>query len=211
VTEFPGRREPLGRRRSRALLVARAAAILLLGVLLAVLVWSVIQPSSGAGLVAAVKRGEQPRAPEFDLPVIWNRQATWPSRARPALADERVVLAELEGTPVVLNFWASWCIPCRKEAPDLAAAARAHRDQLAFLAINVRDLVPDARRFLEELDVPFPSVRDGSERTLSPYGLTGLPQTYYIDARGRIAGRAVGALSRAELERGIAPLLREQP
>jgi len=203
--------EPAGRRPSRTLVVAQAAAILLVAALLALLVWKVVQPTSGAGLVAAIKRGERPPAPAFDLPVIWNRPATWPARVRPALDDDRVSLAELRGTPVVLNFWASWCIPCKEEAPFLAGAARAHRRDVAFLGMDIQDLTQDARRFLDELDVPYPSVRDGSDRTLSAYGLTGVPETYYVDARGRIAGHSVGAVSRAELERSIAPLLRERP
>lgn len=207
MTEGPGPIEPVTRRPSRALVVAQAAAVLLVASLLALLVWKVVQESSGASLVAAIKRGERPPAPAFALPVIWDRPAVWPARVRPALADGRVALAELRGAPVVLNFWASWCIPCKEEAPFLAASARAHRREVAFLGIDIQDLTPDARRFLEELDVPYPSVRDGTDRTLSAYGLTGVPETYYIDARGRIAGHAVGAVSRAELERGIAPLL----
>lgn len=210
MTEGPGPAEPVARP-SRALVVAQGAAVALVASLLALLVWKLVQESSGASLVAAIKRGERPPAPAFDLPVIWNRPTMWPARVRPALTDGRVGLAELRGTPVVLNFWASWCIPCKEEAPFLAAAARAHRPDLAFLGVDIQDLTSDARRFLEELDVPYSSVRDGSDRTLSAYGLTGVPETYYIDASGRIAGHAVGAVSRAELERGITPLLRGVP
>ena len=139
--------------------------------------------------------------------MIWNRPALWPERTRPALADGEVALAELRGTPVVLNFWASWCILCREEAPHLAAAARAHRLDVAFLGLDVQDLTGDARGFLRKLRVPYPSVRDGSDRAYSAYGLTGVPETYYIDADGRIVAHAVGAVSRRELERDLRLLI----
>lgn len=198
--ERPGRRQGV-------LAVAQVAAVALVVALLGLLVWRVVHGSEGGALVAAIKRGERPAAPAFELPVIWSRPVLWPERARPALADGEVALAELRGTPVVLNFWASWCIPCREEAPHLAAAARAHRRDVAFLGLDVQDLTGDARGFLRKLRVPYPSVRDGSDRAYSAYGLTGVPETYYIDANGRIVAHALGAVSRRELERDIRPLI----
>lgn len=199
---------PAGRR-LRPLVVAQTLAVGLVLALLGLLVWKVAYGGEGGRLVAAIKRGERPSAPAFSLPVIWNRPRTWPARARPALADGTVALGELRGTPVVLNFWASWCIPCKEEAPFLAAAARAHRRDIAVLGIDIQDFESDARRFLQKLDVPYPSVRDGTPKTHSAYGLTGVPETYYIDAQGRIVEHAVGAVSRQELEAGIAKLRKE--
>jgi cytochrome c biogenesis protein CcmG/thiol:disulfide interchange protein DsbE len=187
--------------------LVQVLALVFVALLLALLVWKVAHNSSGAGLVAAIKRGERPAAPTFDLPVIWNRPDMWPQRVRPALADDRISLVELRGTPVVLNFWASWCIPCKEEAPHLAAAARAYRRNVAFLGLDIQDFVADARRFLDRLDVPYSSVRDSSSRSYGAYGLTGVPETYYIDARGRIVAHAVGAVSREELERDLVRLL----
>ncbi len=199
-------RGPGRKRRLRPLLLARLLALSLVAALLGLLVWKVLQDSSGAGLVAAIERGDRPPAPAFDLPVIWDKRQTWPARARPALADGRVRLAELRGTPVVLNFWASWCIPCKEEAPYLAEAAGAYRKDIAFLGLDIQDFAQDARRFLDRLDVPYPSVRDGGSGSYRAYGLTGVPETYYIDGRGRIVAHAVGAVSREELERDIALL-----
>jgi cytochrome c biogenesis protein CcmG/thiol:disulfide interchange protein DsbE len=159
-----------------------------------------------AGLVAAVTRGGQPAAPAFDLPVIWSRPGNWPRRARSALTDNRVKLGELRGTPLLLNFWASWCIPCKEEAPLLAAFARAHRSDVAFLGLDIQDFTSDARRFLHRLDVPYPSVRESGDKTHRAYGLTGVPETYDIDGRRRIVAHGTGAVSREELERGIALL-----
>lgn len=199
------------RRRSRSLAVAQGLAIGLVVALFGLLVWKVAYGGEGAELVSAVKRGERPEAPAFSLPVIWSRPQVWPERVRPALADARVDLAELRGTPVVLNFWASWCIPCKEEAPYLAAAALAHRREVAFLGIDIQDFESDARDFLRELDVPYPSVRDGTSKTPDAYGLTGVPETYYLDAEGRIVEHATGAVSRRELEAGIAQVLPEAP
>jgi len=191
----------------RPFLVVQFLAFASVALLLSLLVWKVAHGSSGASLAAAIKRGERPAAPEFDLPVIWNRPHAWPERVRPALADKRVALTELRGTPVVLNFWASWCIPCKEEAPHFAAAARAYGRRVAFLGLDIQDFVADATRFLERLEVPYPSVRDGSPDTYGDYGLTGVPETYYIDSRGRIVAHAAGAISGEELERDLAVLL----
>lgn len=189
--------------------VAQSVAVLFVAGLLGLLLWKVVAGSPGAGFVSAIKRGDRPAAPAFDLPVIWNRTGLWPASVRNAAADGRISLAELRGHPVVLNFWASWCIPCKEEAPYFAAAARAHESKVVFLGLDVQDLVPDARRFLDRLDVPYASVRDGSPKSYSAYGLTGVPETYFIDSRGHVVAHAAGALSGRELETKIAVLLAE--
>lgn len=214
-TRAPGSSSPAppeethGRRGIRPTHVAQAAAISLVAALLGLLVWKLGAGSAGAGFVNAIERGQKPSAPAFDLPVIWSRTDLWPAAVRSAVDDGRLSLAELRGHPVVLNFWASWCIPCREEAPSFDASARAHRGKVAFLGLDVQDLVPDARRFLDELDVPYVSVHDGTPKSYGAYGLTGVPETYFIDAQGRVVAHAAGAVSRRELEASIAVLLAE--
>ena len=83
----------------------------------------------------------------------------------------------------------------------LAASTRAHERDVRFIGIDVQDLRSDALAFLREFDIPYVSVRDGGDETYRAYGLTGVPETYYLDSTGRIVGH--GAVSRAELERGI--------
>jgi cytochrome c biogenesis protein CcmG/thiol:disulfide interchange protein DsbE len=107
----------------------------------------------------------------------------------------------------VLNFWASWCVPCKHEAPLLAASARQHAGEVAFLGIDVQDFKSDARRFLRRYRANYPSVRDGGSSTYSRYGLTGLPETYYLDARGRIIAHSPGEVRSDELEAGIERIL----
>jgi cytochrome c biogenesis protein CcmG, thiol:disulfide interchange protein DsbE len=176
--------------------------------LLGLLAWATLTAGEGKTLVTRVAAGKRPPAPGFELAVIWPRAQTWPRTLRPALADGRLALSELRGHPVVINFWASWCIPCREEAPILGASARAHAGEVAFLGIDVQDLRADALGFLREFAVPFVSVRDRSNKAIDDYGLTGVPETYYVDRRGRVAAHWPGPVSRDTLEDGIAAALR---
>jgi cytochrome c biogenesis protein CcmG/thiol:disulfide interchange protein DsbE len=181
----------------------RVGAVLVVLALIAVFAWRIVDKGRGAELVTEIEDGSKPAAPEFALPVIWDRFDTWPENARAALVDGSVSLRELRGYPVVINFWASWCGPCKDEAPRLDASSRAHRGRVIFLGIDVQDFESDARRFLRRFDTPYVSVRDGGGSTYDDYGLTGVPETYWLDARGRIVAHYAGAISREQLEEGI--------
>jgi cytochrome c biogenesis protein CcmG, thiol:disulfide interchange protein DsbE len=185
----------------------RTSGLAVVFALLGLLVWATLHATRGESLVARIAGGDKPQAPHFDLAVIWPRDETWPPRLRRALGDGRLDLRELRGRPVVMNFWASWCIPCRDEAPLLNASARAHRGQIVFLGVNVQDLNEDALKFLREFDAPYVSIRDRNNKTFDDYGLTGVPETYYLDTRGRIVGHVPGAVSRRTLEQGVVELL----
>jgi cytochrome c biogenesis protein CcmG, thiol:disulfide interchange protein DsbE len=173
--------------------------------LLTLLVWRVVTDGRSGQLVRELRAGKKVPAPQFALPVIWPLAETWPKDARRALTDGRLSVGELRGYSVVINFWASWCVPCKNEAPRLAASARAHSGKVAFVGIDVLDFASDARRFLTRSDPPYVSVHSGGGRggAYDEYGLTGLPTTYWLDARGRIVTRYAGEISRRQLERGI--------
>ncbi len=192
---------------SRLRLLLQALAVAVVGLLIALLVQRTLAQGAGPGLVAEVKAGNKPPAPEFELPVLWPRAETWPASLRGSLADGRVSLRELRGHPVVINFWASWCGPCKDEAPRLAASAKRHAGEVVFLGIDVQDFKTDARRFLERYEANYVSVRDGGDSTYEDYGLTGLPETYYVDARGRVVAHDLGEVSAEALEAGIAQAL----
>ena len=179
------------------------ASALVLG-LLALLVYATLAAGRGRSLVEQISEGKKPPAPAFALGVLWPHTETWPKDAVAALGDGRLSLSELRGHPVVLNFWASWCVACKEEAPLLHAAARAHAGNVLFLGLDIQDLSGDARDFARQYRMNYVSVRDGGGGTYSAYGLTGVPETYYIDARGRIVAHSPGEVSRSDLEQGIA-------
>ena len=120
-----------------------------------------------------------------------------------------VALASLRGKPVVLNFWASWCEPCKSEAAALETAYRRYRAQgVVFLGIDYHDVTGDARTFLSHHDVTYTTLQDGSGMVGDRYGLTGVPETYFVDRRGRLVGFHIeGPITdsklAAEFKRGV--------
>jgi cytochrome c biogenesis protein CcmG/thiol:disulfide interchange protein DsbE len=190
-------------RQARPLLrLLQAVSVMLVAGLLALLIVRLTEASRGGDFVAAIRAGKKPPAPAFRLPVIWPHNETWPPALRP-LVNQRIGPRNLRGWPVVVNFWASWCIPCKGEAPILVAAAKEHSGKVAFLGLDTQDFTEDARGFLHHYKVNYVSVRDGSGSTNSTYGLTGIPETYFIDRRGRIVDHVIGQVSRQQLEAGI--------
>jgi cytochrome c biogenesis protein CcmG/thiol:disulfide interchange protein DsbE len=103
-----------------------------------------------------------------------------------------LALASLRGKPVVLNFWASWCVPCKGEATMLEGAWRQYRKQgVVFLGVDYHDVTGDARTFLSHHGVTYPTVQDGSGRIADSYGVSAVPETYFIDRRGRLVGEHI--------------------
>jgi len=188
----------------------RLAALSLVGGLLALLVWRVVNVGQGGRLVNAVREHKKPIAPDFRLSVLSPHTETWPRSTRD-LVTTKLALRSLRGRPVVINFWASWCIPCAHEAPRLAASAKEHEGRVLFLGVDMKDFAPDARKFLRRFDVNYVSVRDGGSGTYDAYGLTGLPETYFLDASGRIVAHTLGEISAAGLEDGIRQALGRAP
>jgi cytochrome c biogenesis protein CcmG, thiol:disulfide interchange protein DsbE len=191
-------------------LVLRLAALTLVAGLLALLVWRVVNAGQGGRLVNAVREHKKPIAPDFRLGVLWPHTETW-SRSTRGLATSKVELRSLRGRPVVLNFWASWCIPCAHEAPRLVASAKEHEGRVLFLGVDVKDFSSDARKFLRRFHINYVSVRDGGSGTYDAYGLTGLPESYFLDASGRIVEHKIGEISAGELEGGITQALGAGP
>ena len=105
-----------------------------------------------------------------------------------------LALEDLEGKPVVLNFWASWCAPCEDEAPLLKDAHRAYGDDISFVGVNIKDARSDALAFDEEWDLDYPDVRDEGSEIFRAYGLTGQPETFFIDSEGTIVEHVNGPI-----------------
>ena len=103
-------------------------------------------------------------------------------------ASGTIDLASLRGKPVVLNFFASWCEPCKAESKVLETAAQRYKNRVIFLGVDYHDVTSDGRHFLQAHGITYPTVQDGSGMVGDRYGLTGVPETYFIDAQGRLVG-----------------------
>ena len=116
-------------------------------------------------------------------------------------------LSEFRGKPLVLNFWASWCGPCKSEMPDLEAAYRKYGDQIHFLMVDltdgVQETVEKAAGYIAEQGYTFPVYFDSDMAGASAYGVTGIPVTYFIDAEGTFAAYYQGAMPAEVLQQGI--------
>lgn len=121
---------------------------------------------------------------------------------------ETIRLSDLRGKGVVLNFWASWCIPCRNEAPILEEAwLREKENGIIFLGLDYLDQDHVAKAFLEEFKVTYPNGPDLQSEAARSYGLTGVPETYFIDPNGEITGMKLAELtSMAELDSFLAKI-----
>jgi len=101
-------------------------------------------------------------------------------------------LSSFEGRPLVINFWASWCVPCRTEMPLLEAAYRNEKGRVAFVGIDTNDTPAAARSFLDKVHVSYPVASDTSGSLAVKYGLFGLPTTIFVAATGKVLGRHIG-------------------
>jgi cytochrome c biogenesis protein CcmG/thiol:disulfide interchange protein DsbE len=162
------------------LLVATAVGVV---AFVALMSWALSNRSPVTGL-SGVTRVEKP-APEFTLDLMDGGQ---------------VVMSQLSGRPVVLNFWASWCTPCRDEAAGLERTWRAYKDRrVVFVGIDIQDSEADARFYLEEFDVTYPNGRDVDGKVTVEYGVVGLPVTFFVNMDGVIERRWVGAIPESRL------------
>jgi cytochrome c biogenesis protein CcmG, thiol:disulfide interchange protein DsbE len=113
-------------------------------------------------------------------------------------------LADQRGKVVVVNFWASWCVPCRAEAPRLATASRTFQDRgVVFVGVDVEDNIPDAQAFVKEFGLAYPNGPDNNLNVTQAYRVTGLPATIVIDRDGRIQQRWQGEIQSEQLTRFI--------
>ncbi len=198
------------RMRTVRLLIAVSLPVLLL----AGLTYGLLADTPQASIDEALAGSEAVEAPGFELSVL-SEGTLGPPLARavaPAFGDRRVALGELRGTPVVVNFWASWCDPCRREAPLLERTWRqAHDRGVLFVGLNQQDVLADARRFLRDFGTSYPNVRDPGNEVARRWGIVGLPQTFFIDSDGRVVAHVLGEASAAELRSGIEAALSGRP
>jgi cytochrome c biogenesis protein CcmG/thiol:disulfide interchange protein DsbE len=181
--------------------------------LLALLVYGLTASSPDDSIDSRLAERRAAEAPALEPPVLQQGSlGPLTDELRPALADDRLALDELRGIPVVLNFWASWCPPCRAEAPLLERAWRSLRAQgVLMLGLNMQDLTGDAGDFMREFRVSYPNVRDRSDDVAVDWGVAALPETFFIDGRGRVVGHVIGAVSDSQLRAGVAAVRSGKP
>ena len=107
--------------------------------------------------------------------------------------------ADLAGKPTIVNFWASWCLPCKDEAPMLSAAAERYGGRINFVGVNIRDGLDDARAFASARGLDYTHVRDPELAIYDDFGLTGQPETFFLDAEGVVIEHVPGTLEEDRL------------
>ena len=181
----------------RGSLGVRVGAGLLLALIAAILV------AFGLGVLRV--GGEGGRFAGFGINAI-GQARQWTPKAVPAAnihlyGGGDLQLRDLAGSVSVLNFWASWCVPCRDEAPVLARAAGSPANRgVRFVGINEWDPEPDAMRFLREFGITYANGPDDGGRVAIDLGMTGIPETYVANVDGVIVARWVGPLNDGELD-----------
>ncbi len=175
--------------------VAQLAALIGVAALLGLLIWKVAFGRT-TGAADELAEGKLVHAPAFTLDRL-DREG-------------QLSVADLKGKAVVVNFWASWCVPCRDEAPVLQTTYERYRDQgLVVLGIDVNDFHQDARRFMKRYGLTYPVVYDGKGSTVGKWGVRGFPETFFVDRTGKLVGERIeGAVdierNRDAFQRGVA-------
>jgi cytochrome c biogenesis protein CcmG/thiol:disulfide interchange protein DsbE len=128
-----------------------------------------------------------------------------PAPALPAevLTPPRATIASLRGKPAVINFWASWCGPCAKEAPELARLSRQLHGRATLVGVDWNDALSGARAFIRKNGWTFQNLRDADGLVGNAYGLSGLPNTFVLDRGGRIVRVLRGPQTVAQFERAL--------
>jgi cytochrome c biogenesis protein CcmG/thiol:disulfide interchange protein DsbE len=198
-------------RRSTPRWLLTGAAATLAALFVALLAYGVMAQSPSTGIDASLARGRPVAAPPFRLALLshGNLGPVLGRRLASALRGAFLTLGALRGTPVVLNFYASWCVTCQAEASTIEHAWRllARPRGVLVLGLGMQDASSDANAYGRRYAIDYPSVHDPSNTVAQSYGVTGLPETFFIDAAGQLVGHIIGISTSTQLASGIASAL----
>ena len=165
------------------------------------MVWRVVALLAVVGLVIALgvelfaRNASRPTsgpAPDFAMPFYAGYDG--------GLGKQQVRLADLRGQVVFINFWASWCVPCRDEQPVLEKVWRQYRDKgLVFLGVDYVDTEPAALEYLKDFGVTYPNGPDLGTKISPKYHITGVPESFLVDRTGNIVWLKISPIGEAEL------------
>jgi len=171
--------------------VLQAGAVVLLLALVGLFAKSLLD--NHTSVAAEIADGNHPVAPDFQLANIQGGGDT--------------KLSSFRGKVVVLNFWASWCGPCKDEAPALEELSQKYAGRLAVVGVDSEDATGDARAFAERYHLTYPLVHASGTGVYNRWGLTGFPETFILDRDGHVVHHFPGPVSAADVEAQIRPLL----
>ena len=161
-----------------------------------------------AVFLALLARGLLEREPTTAKSGVTRVHKPAPDFAMPLPDGGQLALSEHRGEPIVINFWASWCPPCREEAPLLERAWRSYRDEdVLFVGVESRDTPEEGRAYLKEFDITYPNVVDVGGKITVDYGVIGLPVTFFVNREGIVQRRWVGAIDESKLETWVEEML----
>ena len=176
--------------RTQKVLATVVFAVLVLA-LFAVLAYGLANRSSATGRSGVTRIGKP--APQFAMQLLGGGEFR---------------LSDHEGRPLVINFWASWCPPCRQESPAFERQWRRYRDTgIQFVGVDIQDDVSDAEAYVREFGLTFPNGLDPDGKITIDYGVIGLPVTFFVGSSGIVEGRWVGAIPEEKLEEWVNTLV----
>jgi cytochrome c biogenesis protein CcmG/thiol:disulfide interchange protein DsbE len=166
-------------------------------------------PAAALPVLALLAYGFRVNHRDIPSPLVDRPAATF---ALTSYTGEPMSLEAHRGRVVVVNFWASWCVPaCYEEAPVLERNWRAYRERgVVVLGVDIQDKAEAGRKFIDQFSLTFPNALDPTGKVSIDYGVYGVPETFFIDARGRIRAKHVGAVTDEIFRREVDRLLAER-
>jgi thiol-disulfide isomerase/thioredoxin len=189
----------------------------LIAALAGILLLTAVSCDTDEGGIETIPQKETTAAPDTDDTSADTAPEQNPNQAPDFTVQDwegnMVKLSDFFGKPIVLNFWASWCPPCKAELPDFDDACKKYEGEVVFLMVNMTDnqmeTVEVAKDFIKTYGYDFPVYFDVSYEAAMVYGVRSIPQTYFINAEGELVATATGMISAAQLEKGIGMIYSE--